>query len=558
MNIVGIILHFIGALSFLLYGMKMMSDGIQKSAGKTLRGVLRFMTNNRLFAVLSGTFVTLIIQSSSATTVMLISFVNAGILTLEQAIGTIFGANIGTTGTAWIVSLVGFKLKFTAFALPAFGIGFLLCNIKRLHQEGWGEALMGFGLLFLGLDWLGETIPQLDQDKIKEFMLQYAGSSIGNRIMGIIVGTIVTIILDSSSAVTALIITMAYSGLLSWDFSCALVLGSNIGTTTDVIFSSIGAKADTKRAAAVHVFFNVVGSIIAAFFFTPLINLVDYITPGDPRQGEAIAIHISMFHTVFNVCCTLIFLPFVSQIARFTRLIIKSKKYELSQTYTLTFEKGGIKDNAEGHIIRAEHEITDMTRIAYRMFTSIKDTLAGREHNAIAEKIPQLTEEENYIDQMREEITNYLLRCYDLPLGDKNRNYIHILQEIVNDIERMSDDCFTLAMLLKKSEDKTIPLDEEHTKELLDYAVLAESFLDFVGENITGARRKLPQSVFETASRLEDQIDERKRSMKKLAEHRLEKGGNVKSELLYIDLVRNIEKAGDCAFDVARNLARRG
>jgi phosphate:Na+ symporter len=221
LSIIAMVFQFIGALSFLLFGMSMMSEGIQKSAGNSLRRVLRFVTGNRVSAVLLGMFVTCVIQSSSATTVMIVSFVNSGLLTLTQAIGTIFGANIGTTLTAWIVSLFGFKFKIAAFAIPVFGVGFLLAAFKRLRKKDIGQALMGFGLLFLGLEWLGDTIPKLDPETINAFLSRFSGSGVKNMVIGILAGTIITVILDSSSAVTALIITMAHSGLLTWEFSCA-------------------------------------------------------------------------------------------------------------------------------------------------------------------------------------------------------------------------------------------------------------------------------------------------------------------------------------------------
>ncbi|MHC6202247.1 Na/Pi cotransporter family protein [Breznakiellaceae bacterium SP9] len=552
MKYVLMILQFAGSLSFLLYGMKMMSDGIQKSAGKSLHRVMGFMTNNRVMAVLTGTFVTCVIQSSSATTVMIVSFVNSGILTLPQAIGTIFGANIGTTFTAWIVSLLGFKLKIAAFAVPVFGIGFIITVIKRLHKENLGQAFMGFGLLFLGLEWLGDTIPQLDQQMMQTFLAEFSGNSLQNLIIGILAGTIITVILDSSSAVTALIITMAHNGLLTWEFSAALVLGSNIGTTTDVLFAQIGANANAKRAAIVHVLFNVTGSIIAALFFNPFIALVDFLVPGNPNEN--LPLHIAMFHTIFNVSCTLLFLPFVNHIAQFTAKLIKSRDDETAQKYYMEFKSSGMKENAEAHIIRVEKETANMVQIANRMFSRIKQGLLNRNTQFMHENLEKFAEEEAYIDQMREEITKYLLCCYDLPLGTIEKSNIHLLLGIVSDIERMSDDCYTFVMLLKKSIEQELPFEDADIKKLLPYYELTERSLIFIEENIY---KKLSEPQLQKAHSIENQIDEYKRTLQKAARHRLEKGANVKTELLYIDLVRNIEKIGDCAFSVSKKLAQK-
>ncbi|GMO40344.1 MAG: Na/Pi cotransporter family protein [Termitinemataceae bacterium] len=552
MKYVLMILQFAGSLSFLLYGMKMMSDGIQKSAGKSLHRVMGFMTKNRVMAVLTGTLITCVIQSSSATTVMIVSFVNSGILTLPQAIGTIFGANIGTTFTAWIVSLLGFKLKIAAFAIPVFGIGFIISVIKRLHKENLGQALMGFGLLFLGLEWLGDTIPQLDQQMIQTFLTKFSGHSGTNLIIGILAGTIITVILDSSSAVTALIITMAHNGLLTWEFSAALVLGSNIGTTTDVLFAQIGANTNAKRAAIVHVLFNVTGSIIVALIFNPFITFVDFLIPGNPNEN--LPLHISMFHTIFNLSCTLLFLPFVNHIANFTSKLIKSKETETAQKYCMEFKSGGIKENAEAHIIRIEKEIANMTQIVNRMFARIKLGLLNRNIKFIEENFEKFTEEEDYIDQMREEITKYLLCCYDLPLGIIEKNNIHLLLGIAEDIERMSDDCYSFMMLLKKSIEKGMVFENDDINELFPYYEITERSLVFFEKNIN---KHLSPLQLQEANDIENQIDEYKRNLKKVAAHRLESGANVKTELLYIDLVRNIEKIGDCAFSISKRLAQR-
>ncbi|GMO58571.1 MAG: Na/Pi cotransporter family protein [Treponemataceae bacterium] len=552
MKYVSMVLQFAGALSFLLYGMKMMSDGIQKSAGKSLHRVMGFMTKNRVLAVLTGTLVTCIIQSSSATTVMIVSFVNSGILTLTQAIGMIFGANIGTTFTAWIVSLLGFKLKIAAFAIPVFGIGFIISVIKKLHKENLGQAFMGFGLLFLGLEWLGDTIPQLDQDMIQTFLTNFSGHSTTNLVIGILAGTIITIILDSSSAVTALIITMAHNGLLTWEFSAALVLGSNIGTTTDVLFAQIGANTNAKRAAIVHVLFNITGSVLVALVFNPFTKFVDFLVPGNPNEN--LPLHISMFHTMFNISCTLLFLPFVNYIAKFTKKLIKSKEGETAQKYYMEFKSSGIKENAEAHIIRVEKEIANMTQVVNKMFARMKKALLNRNAKFIEENFQKFTDEEDYIDQMREEITNYLLSCYELPLGNSEKNNIHLLLGIVSDIEHMSDDCYTFMVLFKKSIEKGMVFENEDIQELFPYHELTERSLTFFEENIN---KHLSPEQLQEANEIENQIDEYKRNLKKVAERRLEKGANVKTELLYIDLVRNIEKIGDCAFSISKRLAQR-
>ena len=304
----------------------MMSDGIQKSAGKSLHKVLGLITSNRFFAVLTGMFITMIIQSSGATTVMVVSFVNAGLMTLAQSVGVIFGANIGTTITAWIVTLFGFSFSISSLAIPIFGIGYLcifIKKIKKLNLTNMGEVLMGFALLFLGLDLLKNAIPGINAENAG-FLVTLNNGSFLSLLAGIGISALFTMLLHSSSAVTAIVITMATQGLLSWEFSAALVLGSNIGSTIDAVMAAIGTKVNARRTALVHVLFNVSGTILAIVFLNPLLDFVDFIIPGDVMSN--IAVHIAMLHTIFNTACTILFIPFVNQIAALAERIIKPKK----------------------------------------------------------------------------------------------------------------------------------------------------------------------------------------------------------------------------------------
>jgi phosphate:Na+ symporter len=483
---------------------------------------------------------------------MVVSFVNAGILTLEQSIGVIFGANIGTTGTAWVVSLIGFKLNITALAIPAFGIGFLLITLKRLHLENVGETLMGFSLLFLGLEWLSEAIPDLNTDTLQVFLSGIASSGVKGLLIGVLVGTVVTAIVNSSSAVTAIIITMAYNGLLTWEFAAALTLGSNIGTTTDAPLASIGASVNARRAALVHVLFNVFGTIIACFFFKPLLALVDYITPGTVESS--IGIHIAMFHTVFNVFSTIIFLPFVKQIALFTQKIIKANiSVEIPSEYHLEFISPGIKDSGEAHIIRAEKEIADMTIVVNNMFKVLREGFVDLTDQFVEKKIDILVKQEDYADQMKEEISKYLLKCSELSITKKTKNNIPLLITIVSDLENMTDDCFTVAMLLKRSVEKKISFEKADFERLLPYADITQKFLDFITVHIN---RHLTGEELKEAKEFEIQIDSLRKELKKIAKKRLKNGANVKAELLYIDLVRKIEKIDDYAFSISKTLTK--
>ncbi|MBR6566106.1 MAG: Na/Pi cotransporter family protein [Spirochaetaceae bacterium] len=550
MNILYIFFQLLGALGFLLYGMKLMSDGIQKSAGKSLHRVLGLMTGNRFFAMLTGMFITMLIQSSGATTVMVVSFVNAGLLSLTQSVGIIFGANIGTTITAWIVAFFGFNFKISVMAIPVFGIGYLLTNLKKLKKQNVGEALMGFGLLFLGLDLLSKSIPTLDASNVG-FLTAWTDMGVISIVIGIIAGMAITVLLHSSSASTAIILTMSHNGLLPWTFAASMVLGSNIGSTIDAVIAAWGTKVNARRAALIHVMFNVTGTVLASIFLHPLLILVDTLVPGP--VDEHITYHIAMLHTVFNVINTMIFLPFAGQIAALAERIIKPKDDETSEVYKLDFVETGAKENAVAYIIRAEKEIEDMTGVVIRMFDRIAKGFSQRSMEFVETQMGPLTQEEDYADQMQEQLTNYLVRCSQLPMSDKLKNNVSVMLRIVDDLENMTDDCYTMGLLLQRSIEKEMIFAEEDMVRLHPYIDLARRFLDFIRVNIN---QHLNEEQLSVAQVLEDQIDLMRKNLKKLARKRLESGANVKAELLYIDLVRNVEKIGDRAFSISEALAQ--
>ena len=549
MSILSIILQLVGALGFLLYGMKLMSDGIQKSAGKSLHRILGLMTGNRFFAMLTGMLITMLIQSSGATTVMVVSFVNAGLLSLTQSVGIIFGANIGTTITAWIVAFFGFNFKISTLAIPLFGIGFFLTSIKRLKKQNIGEAIMGFGLLFLGLDLLSKSIPTLDASNIG-FLAAWTDKGVLSIVIGIIAGMAITVLLHSSSASTAIILTMSHNGLLPWEFAASMVLGSNIGSTIDAVIAAWGTKVNARRAALIHVLFNVTGTLWAAILLHPLLLLVDVLVPG-PVQ-EHITYHIAMLHTVFNVINTLIFLPFARQIAALTERIIRPKDDEVAGVYKLDFVETGSKENAAAYVIRAEKEIENMTEVVTRMFDRISTGFKQRTMEFVETQMEALTQDEDYADQMQEQLTNYLVHCSQLPMSDKLKNNVSVMLRIVDDLENMTDDCYTIALLLQRSIEKEMIFAEEDMERLHPYIELAHRFLEFIRENIN---KHLNEDQLAVAPVLEDQIDLLRKNLKKVARKRLEGGANVKAELLYIDLVRNIEKIGDRAFNISEALA---
>lgn len=545
MNIVKPLLELIGSLGFLLYGMKLMSDGVQKSAGEKLQRALSVLTGNRFISLLTGLVVTMIIQSSGATTVMVVTFVNAGLMSLAQSVGVIFGANIGTTITAWIVSIFGFNFNISAFAIPVFGIGYFVSLIKKGSYKNWAEAIMGFGMLFLGLSGLSDVFTP---DQLG-WLFKIQGDGVFAILFGFFIGIVITALLHSSSAFSAIVITMAFNGLINWEMAAAMTLGSNIGSTIDAILAAMGTSADAKRSALIHVMFNVFGTILALIFFHPFLNLVMMLTPGGAHSN--IAIRISMLHTVFKTLSTVIFLPLQNPIIALSKRIIKEDAKDKSNVYKLEFTELMAKDSVTTHIIQAEKAIADMTDVVTDMFDKIQIGVTKRNAQFIEDYQEASSLQEDYVDQMHEQITHYLVRCQRLQTTDKQLNHISNMIQIVDELENMSDSCCGTIMLIIRSIEKKMKFQQEDMERLLPYIELARQFLQFIRININ---KQLTPEKLELASELENGIDDFRKDLKKVARKRLESGADVKSELLYIDIVRTIEHIGDNCFNISETL----
>lgn len=547
MEFVQTILIFVGSLGFLLYGMRLMSGGIQKSAGEKLQRALGVMTGNRFVAILTGLAITMIIQSSGATTVMVVSFINAGLLTLSQSVGVIFGANIGTTITAWIVALFGFNFQISTFAAPIFGLGFFLTFIKKATCRNIGEAVMGFGLLFMGLSGLSDVF-SFDPEDLG-FLQKVQDLGALSIFIGFIVGIFITALMHSSSAFSAIVITMAYNNIITWEVAAAMTLGSNVGSTIDALLASVGTNADARRSAFIHVFFNVAGTVLALILFNPLLAFVSFLS-----GSMNIAIRISILHTVFKIVTTLCCLPFVPQIVRLSQIVIKDDSTPALKYYRLDFQENQIgKESVAMYIIRVEKEIADMTDVVTQMFNRLQQGFTKRNTSFVDENFEELELAENYCDQMHEQLVRYIIQCQQLPINNNQRNNLSVMIQVTDELEGMSDDCFSVGVLLKRSVEKKMKFLQEDMDRLIPYVELARQFLQFIRRNIN---KHLDKNKLEMASDLENQIDSFRKDLKKVARKRLESGADVKAELLYLDLVRQIEKIGDHAFSISELLVQ--
>jgi len=541
-----------------LFGMKMMSDGLQKSAGERMRKTLNFMTGNRFMGVLTGFVVTAIIQSSSAFTVIVISFVNAGLLTLTQFIGVLFGTNIGTTVTGWIISLVGFKISIDSLALPAIGIGFII-SVTKWKYKHVGDLLIGFGFLFLGLYFLSSGIA--NSNTLFDFTA--IGAIRDNRVIAILIGVgvglVMTVIINSSSAAVTLIMTLAFQDVITYEMAAGMVLGSNVGTTINAVLAGIAGNTESKRAALAHVLFNVLGLIWALPLLLPLLKLVDFIFPGNPMAAgpgnAAIPIHLAGLHTLFNVINTIIFLPFVKQYAKLISFLIPDNKHEeKSGHYKFAYLSAGNTDSPELNILRAEKEISDMARIVSFMYSRFCTVLRSlrEENNDDKENTTELCAEllmkEEYIDEMREILTGFLIECSRVKLNPKTETRVTYLMQVIVALESMSDECYSISRLLEKSVGKNSIFKEKEMDDLIPYVGKVEEFLSLL-ENQLG--RNPASELKIRAAELENQIDKDRKKLQKLGRKRIEAGGNVKTELLFIDLVRRIERLGDYCFEIS-------
>ncbi len=530
-----------------------MSDGIQKSAGQKLKSALSFMTGSRFAGLLTGCVLTMIIQSSGATTVMLVGFVNAGLVSLEQAVGVVFGANIGTTVTAWVVALVGFDFDLKTFAIPIFGCGYVLTLVKKLKKESLGTAVMGFAMLFIGLDWLSSAFKDASGHTSEKLIslvstLDEFGSM--SIVLSVVVGVLFTALIHSSSAMTAIVITIASAEPSFWQVGAALVIGSTIGSTVDSIMASSGGKADARRTALIHVMFNCSAAGVALIFFRPFLFLIESVIPGE-ITARNISYHIALLNTTFKVFATILFLPFTNKIAALTRKIIAEKEEE--KEYRFEFSEKAAHDMPESCVIQAQKEIARFTDVVVEMFDLLQGGIKAQKGAFGERDYEKISEAEELTDKMHSEIAHYLVRCASLPISEQSKENVSHMLLITEELESMADGCLSIASQLKKAAQKELPFRQEDLEKLIPYFELSRQFLQFLYRNVSKIER-LSREQFEFASELESQIDSERKSLKKIARKRLESGADVKAELLYLDVVRQIEKLGDRCFSMADEL----
>lgn len=549
-----------GGLGLFLFGMKVMSEALQKATGESFKNVLWRMTRNRFLGLFTGFGITAIIQSSSATTVMLVSFVNAGLIDLTQSVGIIFGANIGTTVTGWIVAVLGFKAKITSFALPSIAIGFFMRFLKDERFESWGEVILGFGMLFLGLDIMNSAVKDLrDSATVMSFMSSIHATSIPKALIVVAIGTVVTMIVQSSSATVAMTMSLAVNGLIDFYTCCALILGENIGTTITAYLASLGATTAAKRAARVHIVFNVFGVCWAIFLFHwALVPLVDWIVPGNPfsqnmaERSVVIADHMAAFHTLFNIINSAIFLPFVGFLSSAASWLVPEKKEKLSeQVFHLKYISSPILSTPAININQARMETRHMISIVMTMFDKVMD-LFSKPTEKLGEVVEEIQKLENNTDILEKEISEYLVRVSQGSISQEQSYEISMLLHAVNDLERIGDHCENLLKLIRRKYEMKLEFSERAVQEIVEIAAKVREFLMLLHDNIM----RPTASIMPDASVIENRINELRKELRLEHIRRLNEGiCDVSAGLVFIDMLTSFEKIGDHAFNVAEGIA---
>ena len=547
-------LRLIGSLGLFLYGMKIMSEGLQKFAGDSLRRILTAMTTNRVTGVLTGVLITALIQSSSATTVMVVSFVNAGLLTLTQSIGVIMGANIGTTVTAWLISALGFKVDIAAFSLPLLAFGIPLLFSGKSSRKSVGEFIFGFSFLFMGLQALKANAPDLGANpEMLAFVQNYADMGFFSIILFLFIGAILTMIVQASAATMAITLIMCANGWIDYQLGVALVLGENIGTTITANLAALTGNTQARRAALAHLAFNIFGVIWVLILFYPFTNAVSWFVTNVMRISDpsvAVSFKLAAFHTAFNISNTFVMIWFVGLIEKTVCFHIKGKKDE-DEEYRLRYLTGGMLSTAELSILQARKEITLFAERTGRMLDMVKALFYEKNEDAFLKTYSRVEKYESISDRMEIEIANYLTCVAEGRLSSEGKEEIRIMLRAVSEIESIADSCNNMARSIKRrNEFKSIFTDEQNHN-VDQMLALTEKALHRMIEILK--KSELVRDDVNPSYNIENEINNYRNQLKI---HNVEDINNKKYQyqdgVYYMDIIGEAEKLGDYVLNVVQ------
>ena len=557
-----------------LYGMNLMSSGLQKAAGERMRSFLSAMTSNPLKGVLTGLGITSVIQSSSATTVMVVSFVNAGLLTLAQAIGVIMGANIGTTVTAWLVSWLGFKADISILAVPLMAVGFLLSNSKRNQRRNISELIVGFCLLFLGLSFMKESVPDLGETpEVLAFVQSWSAHGFGSVLIFLAFGTVLTLILQSSSATMAITLIMLSMGWIPFEMACAMVLGENIGTTiTANIAASVG-NTQAKRAAMSHTLFNVFGVVWALILFKPFLGLVGAITAGlfglpdpsaegfavtSPTSAEATAAlyGLSMLHTLFNTINTLILVWFTKQIARIVTWIVRAPKNQEGEAFRLKYITAGPLATPELATEQASDEIIHFAQIMKKGFGYVQEALVENDPDKFEQLREKLVKYEEISDRIEYEIATFLNALSTEEISENTSVKIKAMYKIIGELESLGDSGEAISRILSRKNVHRKVFDADTLAKLTKMATVVDNAYTVMIDNLLAAHAGRLTEI-SNAYNAEDRINTLRNNLRDEAIEEIDRQGkNYQTSVYYMDLVGELEKMGDFMINVSQDLEK--
>ena len=553
------ILQLLGALGMFLYGMNLMSNGLQKTAGSKMRGLLTKMTSSPFKGVMTGLGITSVIQSSSATTVMTVGFVNAGLLTLTQAVGVIMGANIGTTVTAWLVAWLGFKADISLLAIPLMAVGFILSLSKRDKRRHVSELIIGFSLLFLGLSFMKNSVPDLSPESMG-FIQEWTSYGFGSVLIFLVFGTILTLVLQSSSATMAITLIMVEMGWIPFEIGAAMVLGENIGTTiTANIAASVG-NVNAKRAAMSHTLFNLFGVVWALIFFKPLLALVGVIiasmglpNPLDVVDSTASLYGISMLHTLFNVINTLILVWFVKYIVKAVTHIVKDKKSAEEDGVKLKYIHAGHLDTAELSIEQARNEVVHFAEISRRSIETIRKAIEANNDKDFEAARQRLVKYEEISDRIEYEIAQFLNAMPEDSISDETRTESKRMYRIIGELESLGDSGETIGRILSRRNSHEKSFSEEQVANLNKILTAVDNAYAVMIENLKA--EKVTTLSERRAVDAELEINEMRNNLREAEVLKMERGDtNYQASVYYLDTLSEIERMGDYIINVSQAL----
>ena len=567
------ILTLFGALGMFLYGMNLMSSGLQKAAGDKLRGLLSSMTSTPFKGVMTGVGVTATIQSSSATTVMVVSFVNAGLLTLTQAIGVIMGANIGTTITAWMVAFLGFKADISILAVPLMLLGFLFSNSKKSNKQSIGELIVGFSLLFLGLSFMKDSVPDLNQTpEVLEFVKAWAGHGFGSVLIFLVVGTILTLVLQSSSATMAITLIMLSMGWIPFTMACAMVLGENIGTTiTANIAASVG-NTQARRAAMSHTIFNVFGVIWALIFFKPFLTLVGSIIelfglPNPAAEGFAVSeanaatstaalYGLSMLHTLFNLINTFILIWFVKLIEKAVTAIIKAPKDQEKEVFRLKYISAGPLATPELASDQALNEIIHFAQISRNGLGYARDIMGANEEDKFEELRGKLVKYEEISDRIEYEIATFLNAVSEGDISDDTSKKVKAMYKIIGELESLGDSGEAISRILTRKNIHKRVFDADTLKHIDDMIGAVDEAYEAMIANLNSAHNGTLVKI-DNAYNAEDRINSLRNYLRDSEIEAIDNSGkHYQTSSYYLDIINELEGMGDFIINISQDLER--